>query len=121
MRRTALFLTLSLSLASGVARAAHDARAERAAAWSRTQRAFPAADIPPGAYAHGREALRALRKKPRPAGPSGSWQFIGPAPVDTTVGGLETPNMSPSAGRASAVAVDPTDSNTIYAGYSLGG
>lgn len=63
---------------------------------------------------------------PGPEGPpdgqtAGAWLPIGPAPVETTVGDLVTPNMSPSAGRASAVVVDPTDASIVYAGYSMGG
>ena len=49
------------------------------------------------------------------------WVPVGPAPLDTSAGALETRNASPAAGRASALAVDPTDSMTLYAGYALGG
>jgi MYXO-CTERM domain-containing protein len=107
-----------------------DEDARRAAGWWHLQRAFPAGTIPFGAHARGREAMRALRErraargKPglKPPPPMGSpWAQIGPAPLDTSIGVLETPNLGPVAGRASAVAVDPTDSMTIYVGYGLGG
>jgi MYXO-CTERM domain-containing protein len=97
--------------------------AAKAAAWWHVQRAFPAASVPLGAHLRGRQAMRALRKRAlRAPGPKGStWTPLGPGPLDTSMGALETPNMGPVAGRASAVAVDPTDSMTIYAGYALGG
>ncbi len=49
------------------------------------------------------------------------WKFLGPAPLDVSQGPLETPNMGPTAGRASALAVDPTDPNVLYAGFAQGG
>ncbi|MFT3767605.1 MAG: MYXO-CTERM sorting domain-containing protein [Minicystis sp.] len=89
-------------------------------AWWHRQRAYPAADAPSGAWARARIPFREARKHPRDAAPI-AWKPIGPAPLDTTKGAYSTPNMSPSAGRASAIAVDPTDSKIIYAGYALGG
>jgi MYXO-CTERM domain-containing protein len=89
-------------------------------AWWHQQRAYPAADIPEGAHARARAAYHAARHRPR-SGAKLTWKPIGPAPLDTTYGMYETPNMSPSAGRASAIAVDPTDSKIIYAGYAMGG
>jgi MYXO-CTERM domain-containing protein len=100
-----------------------EGEAGRAGAWWQLQRAYPGADIPPGAFARGRETVRALRlKRPHMPGPMPPpWTPIGPAPIDTTTSLAETPNMGPEAGRASAIAVDPTDSKTIYAGFGLGG
>ena len=89
-------------------------------AWWHRQRAYPAADLPEGAQARAHEAYRAARHHPR-GGPPLTWKPIGPAPLDTSQGPYETPNMSPSAGRASAIAVDPTNPEILYAGYAMGG
>lgn len=82
------------------------------------QRAFPGGRIPAGAQVRAR---RSLFSGPRPRDKSHLWASIGPAPLDTDHGGWATPKMSPAAGRASALAVDPSDPRTIYAGYALGG
>jgi MYXO-CTERM domain-containing protein len=86
-------------------------------------RGFPLGRIPHGAYARGRDTLRARRHRPtKVTGPlPPPWTPLGPGPLDTSQGSLETHNASPAAGRASAVAVDPTNSQTIYAGFALGG
>ena len=117
-------------------RSAEERRAKREALWWR-QRAYPAGELPPGAFRRAADAFAALPRvlaTPAPAATDGwkpplappppaaaSWTFLGPAPLDTTIGAYETPNMSPTAGRTSAVAVDPTDPDVIYAGYALGG
>lgn len=103
------------------------------------QRAYPAGEIPEGAYSQAIAAWSALpRVEPRgadptkpfapgpPPGPApdpttAAWDFLGPAPLDVSKGVYATPNMSPTAGRSSAIAVDPTDSNILYVGYAMGG
>jgi MYXO-CTERM domain-containing protein len=99
------------------------------------QRSYPDSHIPLGAHRRAHDTWRALFPAPLPAGaprppeppdpgpdPSKiAWQFIGPAGVDTTKGSQETPNMGPEAGRASAIAIDPSNSKTIYVGYAMGG
>lgn len=109
--------------------------AREAMTWWHRQRAHPERRIPHGAFerAHTKwstlplAASRPLARKGVPAPPAPpdpaapTWKHIGPAPLDTTVGSLEVPNMSPAAGRASALAVHPTDVNTVYVGYSFGG
>jgi MYXO-CTERM domain-containing protein len=120
MRRSALLFALVPFFALDAAHAA-PSRAEARVDWFVRQRAYPAAEIPAGARLRAHEQYRRIPRK-TPAPPDGiAWQPIGPAPIDTTKGAYETPNMSPAAGRASAVAVDPTNSNIIYAGYGLGG
>ncbi len=81
------------------------------------RRAFPFDRIPPGALARARagaralEAGAALRAAPPPI--SGTqWQALGPAAI---------PINGTSIGRISAIAVHPTDSNTIYIGGAQGG
>jgi MYXO-CTERM domain-containing protein len=89
-------------------------------AWWHRQRAYPARDVPAGAWARAREPFRAARHHPRDQAAL-PWKPLGPAPLDTSQGAYGTPNMSPSAGRASALAIDPADPQTLYAGYALGG
>ncbi len=113
-------------------------RRRRAEHWF-VQRAYPAGAIPEGAYASAEAAWsRIPRALPRGAGatkplgptpPSGpapdpakaTWDFLGPAPLDVSKGAYATPNMSPTGGRTSAIAVDPTNSNIIYVGTAMGG
>jgi MYXO-CTERM domain-containing protein len=103
------------------------------------QRAYPAGAIPEGAYAsaeaawskiprvlpRGAGATRPLGPTP-PPGPApdpakATWDFLGPAPLDVSKGAYATPNMSPTAGRTSAIAVDPTNSSIVYLGTAMGG
>ncbi len=103
------------------------------------QRAYPAGEIPEGAYAQAESAWSAIPRvfprgaaptKPRgakqppapPPDPSkATWDFLGPAPLDVTKGAYSTPNMSPTGGRTSAIAVDPTNSSIVYVGTAMGG
>ncbi|HVY47689.1 MAG TPA: MYXO-CTERM sorting domain-containing protein [Minicystis sp.] len=109
---------------------------DRRFAWWHRQRAYPGVEIPDGAYARARAAWSVLPRVgagapvtrpgiPGPPGPpdphSFAWTSIGPSGVTTTQSFLETPNMGPEAGRASAIAFDPMHPGTIYTGYSIGG
>jgi MYXO-CTERM domain-containing protein len=105
-------------------------RIQARAAWWHRQRALPASDLPPGALARAHDAFVDLARSTRdrhrhpgkpPSPPPPTWTLIGPAPLDTSQGLYETPNMSPGAGRASALAIDPNDPTTLYAGYAIGG
>jgi photosystem II stability/assembly factor-like uncharacterized protein len=91
----------------------------RSAYWM-MQRTYPGTRVPGDAWARAQAPFRADRRRPRDGGPL-AWKSVGPAPLDSSKGAYGTPNMSPSAGRAAAVAVDPTDPKTIYAGYAIGG
>jgi photosystem II stability/assembly factor-like uncharacterized protein len=84
------------------------------------QRAFPADSIPAGALKRARIQLRdrwpdvLLRRGTDGTAAfelsASAWTQLGPAPINNG-----------SAGRVSAVAVDPTDPNTIYIGGAQGG
>ena len=104
-----------------------------------SQRAYPGGGIPEGAYASAEAAWSKIpRALPRganpmkplgPTPPSGpgedpleaTWDFLGPAPLDVSKGAYATPNMSPTGGRTSAIAVDPSNSSIIYVGTAMGG
>ncbi len=117
---------------------ANDRRRARDEHWF-VQRAYPAGEIPEGAYAKAESAWSAIpRALPRGATPTkpigtnpppgpppdptkAAWDFLGPAPLDVSKGVYATPNMSPTGGRTSAIAVDPTNSNIVYVGTAMGG
>src|SRR5580704_3690907 len=136
MRLRPTLLALALLAAPRLAHAAEPgehgdspARIEARASWWHRQRALPASDIPKGALSRAHDAFVELSRSERdrrhgklPPPPFElTWVPLGPAPLDTSQGIYETPNMSPGAGRASALAVDPSDPSTLYAGYALGG
>lgn len=101
--------------------------------WWLRQRVYPGTTLPIAAQRKAQKAIKAVpraRRKapspgspqpPQPPAPPPAWTFVGPAPVQTTQGSLVTPNMSPSAGRASAIAVNPQNPQIVYAGFALGG
>jgi MYXO-CTERM domain-containing protein len=118
-------------------RSAADLRRARDEHWF-VQRAYPAGEIPEGAYAKAESEWRAIPRvlsrgaTPRPPGstlPPGppsdpakaAWDFLGPAPLDVTKGPYATQNMSPTGGRTSAIAVDPSNSSIVYVGTAMGG
>jgi hypothetical protein len=89
--------------------------------WFRAQRAYPFPRIPAGAR---RQSLRQLNQKlaaeAETTGVGGqmsevTWQLLGPQPTNT---GYAYPVTS---GRVTALAVDPTESTTVYAGAAEGG
>jgi hypothetical protein len=74
--------------------------------WTRA-RSFPLNDIPPGKYYTAvRQAKRMMKHLPPALQSTSSWQSIGPV------------NLS---GRTLSVAVNPQNSNTVYAGSASGG
>lgn len=88
--------------------------------WFYGQRAYPHAAVPAGARMKAFEQLQArlaAEQSARAGGKNdsdvGSWQLIGPA----TMNGYWGPNS----GRVSAVAVDPTNNQVVYAGAAQGG
>jgi hypothetical protein len=95
--------------------------------WFYKQRAYPLKRIPPGARLRSLQQLdaklaeeaAARARQPRdgndnrlPAS-SGSWQLIGPQPLNGFWG--------PNSGRVAAVAVDPTNNQVVYSGAAQGG
>lgn len=99
-------------------------------AWFEEQRAYPYGHIPAGAYWHAQlqkrslvqersKTLRLLRPKVvAQSDPLSAvkWTPDGPAPVYSSA--IYT---NPPSGRATSVAVDPADPNTIYLGTAAGG
>ena len=97
--------------------------------WFYEQRAFPLGFIPGGARQSGLRQLdrmiaqqRALvLSRPRPmvaasSSSATSWSLIGPQPTNNLVA-----RSTPTAGRVSAIALDPGNSNVIYLGGAEGG
>lgn len=92
--------------------------------WEYKQRAYPHKRIPPGARLNALKQLDAKLAKESEArsragkgasGPhSNAWTMIGPEPENNVWWG-------PNSGRVAAVAVDPTNTNIVYAGAAQGG
>jgi photosystem II stability/assembly factor-like uncharacterized protein len=89
-------------------------------AWFYDQRAYPHKTVPPGARLKAFQQMeirlaaeQAARALVENSSDVGSWQLIGPA----TMNGYWGPNS----GRVSAVAVDPTNNQIVYAGAAQGG
>jgi hypothetical protein len=93
-----------------------------AAAWRYAQRAYPASDVPIGVYQRGHHAWRAMLARAispfAKADDNGSdlgpvigpaWTLLGPGPT------------SGDSGRNTAIAIDPTNSSVVYAGFADGG
>ncbi|MFT3764606.1 MAG: MYXO-CTERM sorting domain-containing protein [Minicystis sp.] len=111
------------------------------AKWWWLQRTYPTGKLPDKAYSRALSTWRGLPRRggasrplvpapppgPDPAPPpdpeSAQWISLGPAPLDNSKGlpGYTSPNHSPSAGRVTAVAVDPSSPSTLYVGYAMGG
>jgi photosystem II stability/assembly factor-like uncharacterized protein len=97
--------------------------------WFEQQRAYPGKVIPKGAYWHARaqreallsrhRALMAAREPGRAAVADSfsgvTWTPDGPQPAASYYGTI------PYSGRATAIAVHPTDPNTVYLGTAAGG
>ena len=110
--------------------------------WFYGQRKYPATTLPPDAIG---KALRAAKRNNTPKrGPEPrrqarreskataaltvpSWVPLGPSQIpggqtDTSLGGGPNPFAAGTvSGRVSAIAVDPTDPNTVYCGGAQGG
>jgi len=99
-----------------------------AAQWRYAQRAYPLPDVPGGAYLRAHRSWRALLDRAispfssadgntSQLGPvvGPAWTLLGPAPVNN--GGT----VGASGGRNTAIVVDPTSPNTVYAGFADGG
>jgi uncharacterized protein (TIGR03437 family) len=78
------------------------------------QRRFPRARFPEGARLKAARALDRMRAAPRSAGFDDAWKLIGPQPINYSPGYF-------TSGRVTAVAVDPRDNDTVYAGAADGG
>jgi photosystem II stability/assembly factor-like uncharacterized protein len=94
--------------------------------WMHSQRAYPLGALPDSVYLVGWEEWRSVTQAARSHGfapfaeqAPPQWQPIGPAGLDYA--GSGTPSMGPASGRTTAFAVDPTNANTMYAGFALGG
>jgi len=105
------------------------------AGWFYGQRAYPAKRIPDGAMQAAlkqstvlRANAAALRGHGRAAVSAAAWTPLGPAPIDGENPAYADPVWSNygagvgiSSGRLTALAVDPTDANTVYIGGANGG
>lgn len=83
------------------------------------QRAYPNSFIPPGALNRARDdhvrKFGPIREEPSTSAPTfnqNQWRPAGPFPIATTL---------PTSGRVNTIAIDPTNSNVIYAGAATGG
>jgi photosystem II stability/assembly factor-like uncharacterized protein len=93
-------------------------------AWEYNQRAYPDKRIPAGARLNALKQLdaklakendeRSRSDKSHPDTGIPAWTLIGPEPEENGFWG-------PNSGRIAAVAVDPTDTNIVYAGAAQGG
>ena len=97
--------------------------------WFYQQRQYPYSKIPDGAYWRSqqqRSALIARRREDMPHAPadavqrnstltSATWTALGPEPVAAYYGPV------PYSGRATSLAVDPTDASVVYLGTAGGG
>jgi photosystem II stability/assembly factor-like uncharacterized protein len=92
--------------------------------WFHDQRAYPHKTIPAGIRQHAikdrdrksalESAVRASLASPVAAPAEPSWQLIGPQPVSFPPYGID-------AGRVTALAIDPANTNVIYMGGAEGG
>ncbi len=92
--------------------------------WFYRQRAYPQLYVPAGAYHRALKQLEqkvaaeaAARARFAPSAPASnpSWTFIGPQPI-------QTPYTDPVvSGRVTALAMDPSNVNTVYLGGAQGG
>src|SRR5580698_2445650 len=104
---------------------AHRARREQWFLRGRMLRGQRSAELLRRAYAQ-KLALRAARAA-NPGNPSPqsspSWTALGPAPLASDASGVGQQNYNWVSGRATAVAIDPSDgtANTIYLGGAYGG
>jgi photosystem II stability/assembly factor-like uncharacterized protein len=83
------------------------------------QRAYPHRHIPQGARLRALEQMRAMRKNPEPA-VAGVWESLGPLAIAPAQGAVFGGSPSDS-GRVTALAVDPTNADTVYLGAAEGG
>ena len=91
--------------------------------WYRHQRAYPLQHIPAGLRVkalHKRQLMEAQAQATLQPSATSPWTFIGPEPTIPLLAEAFTgsPNVS---GRVTALAVDPTNANVIYAGGADGG
>jgi len=99
-----------------------------AADWRYAQRATPSPEIPVGAYLKAHRSWTALLDRAiwpfatadgtiaQLGGPiGGTWTLIGPGPVDNGGGG------GLGSGRTTAIVLDPTNVNVVYAGFADAG
>jgi uncharacterized cupin superfamily protein len=93
--------------------------------WFYHQRAYPNKHTPPGARLHALGQMQIMHQQELSAGlaaaPASSWKLIGPQPTHYPMDwGI---NFSPTSGRISALAIDPSDTkgNTLYLGGAEGG
>lgn len=81
------------------------------------ERAFPLEAIPKDAFTQGVDQWAAFEAQPHVG--SAAWRELGPSPLSTVDGQL--PNAGPLSGRATAVAIDPSNAQQIYLGTAQGG
>jgi photosystem II stability/assembly factor-like uncharacterized protein len=103
------------------------------AGWFYGQRAYPAKHLPPGAMQAAMQRASTLRAngaalRGHSGVSAGSWVNLGPAPIDGEPPQYADPvwsnygaGVGVSTGRVTALAVDPTNPNTVYSGGADGG
>ncbi len=86
------------------------------------QRSYPASGLPDGAIKDGRLHFTAQRAQMAPSAVAAlaAWAPVGPSPIIGERHGAESLRQNCS-GRATAVLVDPRNSNTVYVGAAQGG
>ncbi len=86
------------------------------------QRSYPATGLPDGALEVGRTHFAAQRALMTPSAVAAlpAWSPVGPSPIIGERHGAESLRQNCS-GRATAVLVDPRNSNTVYIGAAQGG
>ncbi len=96
--------------------------------WFYGQRAYPKAFTPPHALMHELAQARATRAASAAEGATAdaplTWTAIGPRPIASTTGGgggTYYNGQFPVTGRVTAIATDPTNHSTAYAGGAYGG
>jgi photosystem II stability/assembly factor-like uncharacterized protein len=94
--------------------------------WFYGQRAFPAKTTPRGALAQAVKQTHALQRSATDRSSTTTWSRVGPNPIatigpDASSASGEYGGQLPLAGRVSAIAPAPSNSNTVYIGGANGG
>jgi uncharacterized protein (TIGR03437 family) len=96
--------------------------------WFYRQRAYPNKGIPPGARFNAVQEMERIDRAARPlraasanlsASSSGTWTFLGPDPTHCSPYVCQSDIAT--SGRVTALAIDPRNANTVYAGGAYGG
>ena len=89
--------------------------------WEHDRRAYPRKEIPPGVRLEALRQLESMRpRREALAGLPGTWESIGPAPIDR-VGVDGHTDSRDASGRVNAIAVDPANPKRWLVGAATGG